>query len=108
MKLNLLPKLMVFLHMNKLCDMSKVKIGKFKINVFLTGVVVVLLLVYKEFPLSTPQDFCNRIWQLFITFKKETKSWHFYYDVETFFFNNEVWQLFIIYFFYFVSHAILS
>jgi hypothetical protein len=87
---------------------SKVKIGKFKINVFLTGVVVMLLLVYTEFPLSTLETFATDFASFFSSLeKKKPKSRHFYYNVETFF-NNEVWQLFIIYLFYIVSRAILS
>jgi len=74
--------------------MSKVKIGKLKINVFLTGRGSFVTSSLQGISIVNPQDFSNRIWQLFITLKKnKTKSWHFYYDVETFF-NNEVGRLF--------------
>jgi hypothetical protein len=45
-----------------------------------------LLLVYKEFPLSTVETFATEFGSFSsLLEKKRTKSRHFYYDVETFF-----------------------
>jgi hypothetical protein len=69
--------------------------------------------VYKEFPLSTLKTFATEFGSFSsLTHKKKnkTKSWHFYYDVETFFNNNnnEVWQLFVVPFYHDIEKTFFS